>query len=79
MTQQDVRYFEDLEVGYETDCGSIEVTEAEMLEFTVGASSDEPALAPLARTPSGTTPSPSTSTRKRRSGRCSATSSRAAG
>jgi len=33
MSQQDTRYFEDLEVGYETDCGSVEVTEAEMLEF----------------------------------------------
>lgn len=33
MGNEDLLYFEDLEVGEEFDCGSIEVTEDEMLEF----------------------------------------------
>lgn len=33
MMDDGTRYFEDLEVGEEVDCGSIEVTKAEMLEF----------------------------------------------
>lgn len=33
MSNQDTRYYEDLEVGEEVDCGSIEVTKEEMLEF----------------------------------------------
>lgn len=33
MTEQSKRYFEELTVGEEVDCGSIEVTEDEMLEF----------------------------------------------
>lgn len=33
MAEQDTRYFEDMEVGEEVDCGSIEVTKEEMLEF----------------------------------------------
>ena len=33
MDETDQRYFEELEVGETIDCGSIEVTEEEMLEF----------------------------------------------
>lgn len=33
MPEEDKRYFEDLEEGMKEDCGSIEVTEEEMLEF----------------------------------------------
>ncbi len=33
MADNDHRYFEDLEVGETVDCGSVEVTEEEMLEF----------------------------------------------
>lgn len=33
MSEQDIRYFEDLEEGEEVECGSIEVTKEEMLEF----------------------------------------------
>lgn len=33
MGDEDKRYFEDLEVGETVDCGSIEVTKEEMLEF----------------------------------------------
>jgi acyl dehydratase len=33
MTNQDERYFEDLQVGEEFDCGSLDVERAEMLEF----------------------------------------------
>ncbi|WP_254761945.1 MaoC/PaaZ C-terminal domain-containing protein [Natrinema marinum] len=33
MSDQDSRYFEELDVGEEFDCGSIDVEKAEMLEF----------------------------------------------
>jgi hypothetical protein len=33
MTSSDLRYFEDLEEGETIDCGSIEMTKEEMLEF----------------------------------------------
>lgn len=33
MVRDDPRYFEDIEVGESFDCGSIEVTKEEMLEF----------------------------------------------
>jgi acyl dehydratase len=39
MAEDDERYFEDLTVGDRTDCGTLEVTRDEMLEF---AERDDP-------------------------------------